>query len=413
MPARLSLRRAVPTLLAAMLLTASAAGTARAQERQKYGKLRFGPLYLTPGLGVTAGVDNNVYNDPAGTADRALTVLPTLTAVLPLTRHARLRGTGGVAPYYFYKEASQRHTDVFGTAVAEVDVSLLTLYAGVGGGRYRERFSLEIDERLLRRESSSLFGATVRARKRVSLSASQRSVRSTFDPAASVEGEPVSTSLDRDTVTRRLEVRIPLTRKTTLLPFVEAVEDRFLHELDRAAPPVGSQRYGAALSFSELAFVNGSVAAGVRHFGGHDAVAPYDGLFLAADASMPFVLGTRLELVGSRDVNYSAIPTASASFVRSTYVNTLYRAQIFTDLPLKLQGRARVAYGEANYLVPTEEDLSLHRRDHAWTFGGTLLRRLGAHVSFGGAVDRTNRVSPVEGHTYQGVRYGVTGEVHF
>src|SRR5436190_458507 len=99
---RAALLRGVGFALAAVVL---ASGKATGQERppserQKYGKIRLGPLYLTPAVTLLAGVDNNVYNTPTGVADESVVLRPALTAVLPVTRHARLKGSGGFVPYY-------------------------------------------------------------------------------------------------------------------------------------------------------------------------------------------------------------------------------------------------------------------------------------------------------------------------
>src|SRR5688572_14691776 len=106
-------RRAAPLMMVAVLVLVCSDGDAAAQsespplrdqrtKRQKYGRLRLGPIYLTPRLTVTAGVDNNVYNDEANVVgDSSLTASPALDAVVPVTRHARLRGSGGFAPYWF------------------------------------------------------------------------------------------------------------------------------------------------------------------------------------------------------------------------------------------------------------------------------------------------------------------------
>src|SRR3954453_5906114 len=79
------------------------------KSRPNYGKVRVGPVYLTPTLVVLAGVDNNVYNEPTGVSDESVTVTPGVRAVVPVTRHARLKAGGGITPYYFHKEASERH----------------------------------------------------------------------------------------------------------------------------------------------------------------------------------------------------------------------------------------------------------------------------------------------------------------
>jgi hypothetical protein len=42
----------------------------------------------------------------------------------------------------------------------EVDVGPFTAYGGVGGGHYHQRFTLEIDDRLLRHEDEGPLGGS-------------------------------------------------------------------------------------------------------------------------------------------------------------------------------------------------------------------------------------------------------------
>jgi hypothetical protein len=382
-------------------------------EKPKYGSVRLGPVYLSANAPFAVGVDGNVYNTPEGTSDEAASITPTLKAVLPLGRRARIRSSGGVVPQYFHRESTQRYTDLFGDVRGEIDAGPITAYGGIGGGRYRQRFTLEIDDRLKRHERRDIFGAILHVGDRVTLSGSQSRLTSTFDPEATLEGRLVSASLDRRTTTRRGELSMPLTRKTSLRPFVDFLEDRFLQPSPGLKQTVASQRYGAALAFSELAFLNGNVAVGVRRFGAGQGVAPYNGLFLSASLASPFLIGTRLVLSTNRDVNYSALASSSSS-LRDTYVASTYRADILFELPLKLHGRLSGGYLESRYLLPEGSDpAATPRRDHGWLEGAALLRHLGRHLSLGGQVQHESRVSPLDGHSYDGLSYGLAGEVRF
>jgi hypothetical protein len=382
--------------------------------RSKYGDIRLGPIYLSLRMTVTAGTDSNVYNNPAAISDESIAVRPTVEAVLPLTRRARIKADGGIAPQYFHREASQRHTDLFGDFRGEIDVGPLTPFAGLGAARYRQRFSLEIDERLLRRESSNIVGATAHFGRRITVTASRRNLTSTFDPGTTLDGRDVSIALDRQTRTDRLELSVPLTRKTSLVPAADFVQDRFLSSSEGLPPRVRSGRFAAALEFSELAFVTGRVALGVRHFGANAGVEPYDGLFLDVNASVPFPLATRLRLSSYRDVAYSASASAPGSTLRGTYIDSRHQATLAFELPWKLHGRAFAGYAEAKYRkgIASAPDAPL-RRDHAWTEGGALLRHFGEHLSLGIIGQHGSRFSPVEGRTYEGNLYGLTGEVRF
>ena len=385
----------------------------QSRDRPKYGSVHLGPFYLSLRVPFAAGVDSNVYNTPDGTSDQSASLTPTLQVVLPLTRHLRIKGSGGIVPQYFHREATERYTDRFGDVRGEVDVGPITAFGGIGAGHYRQRFSLEIDDRLLRHEKKDLMGTTLHVGKRVSVSASQARVTATFDPEATVNGKPVSTSLDRRTVTRHADLSVPLTRKTSLVPFVDFIEDQFLRPTSGLKPVVSSQRYGAALSFSELAFLNGTVSAGVRHFGAGQGVAAYDGPFLAVTVSSPFIIGTRLLLNANRDVIYSAIATTPVDgALRSTYVSSGYRAEVAFELPLKLHGHVSGGYLESRYLLPPgAAPDSISRLDRGWVQGAALLRHFGRHLSLGGSVQHESRTSPVEGRSYGGMVYGLAGDL--
>jgi hypothetical protein len=385
-----------------------------AQERPKKGGIRLGPFQVSAVAPFTAGVDSNVYNTPAEVGDESFTIAPTLQVLLPLGRRIRIISSGGIAPYYFNTEKSQRHTDIFGTTRAEVDVGPFTVFGGVEGARYRQRFSLEIDERLRRNVSGHLYGGTVHIRRQLTLTASQRMTTSTFDPGASVDGQPVSVALDRETQTRRIELSVPLTRKTSLEPWIDLVEDRFLNAALGAPALVKSSRYGAALAFSDLAFFNGRAAAGVRHYGGDGGIPPYDGPFLAVDLAMPFLLGSRLQLAAGRDIAYSAKPAAAGPAVRQAYVASAYGANVVFELPLKLRGRILGRYEDTKYLQFANSDPDdVPPGERGTTIGGELLRHFGRHLSLGGIVRYVERKSPVAGRSYRDGLYGVSGDIRF
>src|SRR5258708_3536246 len=112
----------------------------QSRDRPKYGSVHLGPFYLSLRVPFAAGVDSNVYNTPDGTSDESASVTPSLQAVLPLTRHARIRGTGGIVPQYFHREATERYTDRFGDVRGEVDVGPITAYGGRWGGPAPPRY---------------------------------------------------------------------------------------------------------------------------------------------------------------------------------------------------------------------------------------------------------------------------------
>lgn len=356
-------------------------------------------------------MDDNVYNtERAQTADEAVVVTPSLEVVVPVGRRFRVRSLGSVMPHYFVSEKSQRHTDRYGRVGVEGELSRLGAFAWRGEGRYRQRFSLELDERLARKESSWGFGGSLRV-STMTVRLSQRQVTSLYEQSTEVQDFAVDTALDRETLTRTVEVNVPLSRRTTLVPWVDLVQDRFL---SGATPRVDSQRFAAALEFTEKALLAGRLALGVRRFGPQEGVAPYQGLYAAVDVGIPLPLTNLLQLSATRDVAFTVTPAAAVDIQRNTAIESTYRGELRIPLPASFFGRASAAYSTFDYILPVLQDgVAVDRQDDAWGVGGALLRRFGSHVSLGGMVQWSHRQSTLAGHSYRGMIYGATGEVRF
>ncbi len=131
----------------------------------------FGHLHLYPRLLLrNAGVSTNVYNAQAGAIpDSSIILSPVLEGQMPIGRRFRLQGQGELDFTWFGRETSERSTDYFGKGTLEADVGPLTFSVGGGGGQYRQRFSIDVDERLLRQEKTANAGAIWRVSRRISL----------------------------------------------------------------------------------------------------------------------------------------------------------------------------------------------------------------------------------------------------
>lgn len=382
-----------------------------AADPPEYGRTRLGPLYLTLRATLSAGIDDNVYNSAtAVVSDESVTLVPGIEVVLPLTRRARIKSSGGLAPHFFATEKAERHTDRFGSVGAELDLGPFSAAASRGAGRFRERFSLEIDERLSRDETVTALGGAFRVR-RISVGASRRVTKLAF--ARGRDGTLFDVTLDRNSTTDRFQVTLPITRQTALVPAADLVEDRFLHPASGLLPTVRSQRYGLAFEFGKLAFISGRVAGGIHRFGAGQGVAPYSGPFVEVNAGMPFLLGTRLILDGKRDVTYAAAAAADPSS-RNTAVSSVYRGELQFGLPWQMHGRAFTSYSGFDYLLPTVvEGSPMRREDSGWQYGGALLRRLGDYLSLGVTAQRVGRGSVVIGRSYRGWSYALAGEFRY
>ncbi len=419
----------------ALLLPLTPAQAADTTPRARPGRYKFGPLYLTPKIELkNAGVDTNVFNRQSGAIpDTQIVVSPGVQAALPIGRRLRLTGQGFLDLNYFRRQGSERSTDRAGDGRAEFDLGPLTFFGAGGGGQYKQRFSLDIDERLLRQERWVLAGARAKLGRRLSLTGTGTSRVYRFGTSL-LRGTEPREALDRNSLSASLEARLALTHLTTLMVSAEGIEDRFLSVGLSARPEVTtggrstgfgigaadsrraqSFRYLGGFEFGQRAFINGKVLAGYREFPGTAGqTAPaYRGPALSIGATLPVLRLGRLTVNAERDVNFAVSTRAGREErFRNTYVSSRYSGQFSFELPLDLAGRLTAGYEQLRYVFP---DLlatgPLRRVDNLYTLGGSLLRRLGDSVRIGGAVAWVRRVSTLESGSYEGLRYGLQAEV--
>jgi hypothetical protein len=364
-----------------------------------------------------AGVDTNVFNDESSeVADETIVLSPTLDALLPVGRRLRLKGHGGLGFNYFRQASSERSTDRFGSGELELDVGPLTLFFGGGGGRYRQRFSIEIDQRLARRESHVHAGTTLRLGRKLTTTFKGERRVSSYEAGVLVQGDDVKTSLDRRTLVGSALLGYAATKQTTFVLQAEVQEDEFLSELPDVPNTALSYRYLGGFSFAPTAFVNGDVQAGVRHFPsrGSQAAPAYTGSTLAVNASVPFFRFGRLGGVAMRDIHYAVTQARTQEgTLRNSYVSGRYGGSLNLELPLSLIARATLDYERARYLLPYEREQGLfeERVDRVRTYGVALLRAFGSSLRVGGSVEWQRRESNFSGFGYERLAYGVTAEL--
>ncbi len=110
---------------------------------------------------------------------------------------------------------------------AELDFGPFTFFGAGGGGQYKQRFSIDIDDRVLRQEQWAQVGARLKLTRRISLTGTGSSRVYRFESAV-LRGVDVKESLDRNSLSASLEGRLAITSLTTLLLSAEGIEDRFL-----------------------------------------------------------------------------------------------------------------------------------------------------------------------------------------
>ncbi|HET9314315.1 MAG TPA: outer membrane beta-barrel protein [Vicinamibacteria bacterium] len=416
MPGPLSAVRALGVAVGLLALAASAS----AQERKKPGRYKVGPLYVTPRLEVrNAGVDTNVFQTLTDEVrDTVLIVSPRLDGGMVVGRRLRLSGYGLLDLNYYRTQGNEGSTDFFGGGDAELDLGPFMLLGGGGGGQASQRFSIDIDERLLRQEKYAYGGIAWRARERLSFRVVGRTEVVKFAPGVFRLGGFVQEAMDRNTLSARGEVRYALTNRTALLASAEGFEDRFFSQPTDSPHRVrDSFRYLAGFEFERPALLSGRLLAGVRDFSGPLAQGSpsYTGPAILADLVLPIRNRARLHGSALRDVRHaSSLVDIDDLRYRNAFVASSYQGDMSFDLPLELVGIVSGGFEEARYLLPYPFPDPHHlakRTDHRWTAGAGLLRRFGDQVRVGGHVDWARRVSTIPFFSYQGLRFGLTAEV--
>lgn len=406
-------------LAAAALLLGAAA--ARADEaRTRPGRLRVGPLWLTPRLQLQdAGVDTNVFQTrDRPTRDAFAVVRSRVDGTLKLGRRLRATGYGFLDLNYYRRQGEERSTDFYGEGDAALDLGPFALLGGGGGGQFAQRFSIDVDERLPRQEKHAYAGVRWQPSRRVSATVTGRGEVLTFAPGTLRLGGAIKEAMDRNTLTGSLALRYALTNRTTAVATFESQEDRFFGQpFDAPRRQRRSRRALAGFELGARAAASGRLVAGWREYPGTlaDGSPPYRGPVVAADLTVPFRERVRLRGVAERDVRYaSSLVTVDRLRYRNAFVSARYELQALVELPLRLVALASAGYEDARYLLPypyPDATRLAGRRDHRYTAGAGLSRRFGDSVRLGGHVSWARRVSTLPFFSYEGVRYGLDAEV--
>jgi hypothetical protein len=265
---------------------------------------RFGAMGLSPTLSITnLGIDSNVFNDAVDPqSDFTMTVTPRIQARL---RSGRTLLSGSLATgLIYYKEFSEeRSIDYTADVRGDVDLGRFRPYASAARLDTQERLNAELDIRAPRVQTDLIAGASFYATARMGIVGSIRQSSLTFDEASVFEGVPLSRTLNSDTTIVEGGLEFYVTPLTTVSVVASRQEDRFDQSPERDADSI---RVMPSIRLEAPAIVEGSFAAGYRSFDGLDPTLPdYSGLVFKGTLSHTFLDRTRVEVLLSRDVQYS------------------------------------------------------------------------------------------------------------
>jgi len=377
--------------------------------------VELGPFYLSPTFTIrNLGVDGNVFNSSDRRTDRTAILNPGLEVFLPVGRRLRVVADGGLDVAYFARESEERYVDHFGNADLELELRPLTVFAGVGGGQHRRRFTIEIDQRLRRSVSSARGGTRLNVGDRATFAFELATATELFAGDEGASAQTTKQALDRETRELTAELRYRLTHKTSFIATAQLQRDDFTSD-PRASTRASSRRYLAGFELSRKALVGGSVLVGTRVFpGGGDQAAPvYSGLALSARLSRRIAWFAQLQVRADRDVSHSfRSGVVDGESRRNTYVHGRYGVGLDFGLPADLLARTSADLERSRYLLPIlRAGRPQERIDRRWTLRGTLLWPVGTRLRLGATVSWAQRTSNFAGADYDGIYYGLAAEL--
>ena len=389
-------------LTAALVCTASPA-FAQDSDPTATARMHFGPLALTPTIGLTnLGVDTNVFNDSEDASpkqDFTLTVEPKVDLWMHFGR-SLLSGTVTPEFVYYQTYSTERSVNGFYRAGALVPLNRLTLDGDVTYLNTRDPPGYEIDARTRRYELGYNGAVELRAFPKTFIGVKAARVDVDFAKDAVFLGTSLHAELTRTgtsaAVSLRYAAHAPDRRHARRRPGtgplsvfaaaryrfdagagrlqVRPVRDSERPRRDRVSRPAAAQRRRAAIQ-------------------GPD--------------------GRRRPVVSraQRDQAERAGPARRRVFVR--HRSTVLRADRNPRLAVAARygqifavgrfGVQRLAYRDrAGAVIEVS-----NRTDYVHTYGGGLGYRLGNDVRLGLNIDRERRTTAVQGREFDGLRYGM------
>ena len=206
--------------------------------------------------------------------------------------------------------------------------------------------------------------------------------------------------MNRTVSAEAINLRHELTPLTSLTFEVGREQDRFefspLRDSDSTRVTVGVKLDPAAL-------IKGGVVVGYRDFEPLDpTLAGFRGTTVAADLSYVLFGTTRFAVKGTRDVQYSY------DVNQPYYVQSGINFEISQQIVGPLDAVGRVGTARLEYRDRAGAVVAVSNRvDHIENYGGGLGYHVGRDTRIGFNIDQYQRLSPVSGRQYKGLRYGI------
>ncbi len=346
--------------------------------------IRLGPLGLSPTLTITNfGVDTNIFNDAADPkSDWTMTVTPKVEAKL---RSSRALWSGSLASglVYFKRYNHERSIDYAADGRLDVDMDWFRPYALAKIDETHQRLNAELDIRAPRSQTTAAAGARAVMSPKIGLITDVRRSTVRFAEGVFFEGVPLSQTLNSDIFSVEAGLEVYLTPLTTFGITASRQHDRFALAPERDSD---SFRVTPTIRMEAPAIISGTLSVGYRQFTPLSPELPdYSGLVAIGSLSHTFAERTKVDVVLSRDVQYSF--ELNQPYYLTTGLRLTATYQIRDDLDVRVTGgRDRLEY-RAEERVPDAlpDVMRVDRADVVDAGGGYRLRpnlRLGLDVEY-------------------------------
>jgi hypothetical protein len=367
-------------------------------------RVRIGPLLLNPTIALTnAGVEDNVFNDPASKApkqDFTLTITPATDLWLPVGP-TWLTATIKEDVNWYKEFASERSANSTFNGGWRVPLSRVLFKINTTYSNTRARPGFEIDARALRTVFGYDGSVEFRALSRTYVGITGQRARTDFAAGATFDGANLQTELNRLSTSYGLTVREQLTALTAIMLSVSRAEDRFEFSPLRDSTATSVT---AMVAFDPQALIKGSAVIGHTTFEPQSGGLPgYRGLTSLVDLSYTLLGATKFTFSANRSVQYSF------DFNQPYYLQTGFGGSIAQQVFGPWDVVARIGRQTLDYR--DREDVVIeapNRTDRVSTYGGGIGYHLGKSLRLGFNVDNSTRTSPIENRTYRGLRYGTS-----
>src|SRR5262249_50508742 len=220
------------------------------------------------------------------------------------------------------------------------------------------------------------------------------------DKGAVFLGTNLHDELTRTITTEGVDVRHELTPLTSVIFGTSREQDRFEFSPLRNAD---STQFTVGVKLDPAALIKGGATVGYRDFQPRDgSLAGYKGTTLAADLSYVLLGITKFSVKGTRDIQYSY------DINQPYYLQTGANVEVSQQIAGPFDAVVRVGAARLEYRDRTGAVVAVSNRvDHIETYGGGFGYHLGHGTRIGFNVDEYQRLSPIEGREYKGLKYGI------